>query len=160
MKSLRGLTIVGRDGVSTKTVEMAPASSASAPSNTQNQAAPATDAKSWGSRNCGGATSISVGCDDCCLTHVVARCGPREADTIGIRPVLPLAWKWQRIRNMCRDRCAPQIGNVHRQHENARTANYADDKGGQHFLTQSHFYLPLPTNLAQQHCDRPSILRC
>ena len=36
-----GFTIVGRDGVSTKTVGMAPASSASAPSNTQNQAAPA-----------------------------------------------------------------------------------------------------------------------
>jgi uncharacterized protein YodC (DUF2158 family) len=36
-----GLTIVGRDGVSTKTVGMAPASSASAPSNTQNQAASA-----------------------------------------------------------------------------------------------------------------------
>jgi uncharacterized protein YodC (DUF2158 family) len=37
----RGLTIVGRDGVSTKTVGMAPASSVSAPSNTQNQTAPA-----------------------------------------------------------------------------------------------------------------------
>jgi uncharacterized protein YodC (DUF2158 family) len=36
-----GLTIVGGDGVSTKTVGMAPASSASAPSNTQNQAASA-----------------------------------------------------------------------------------------------------------------------
>ena len=36
-----GLTIVGRDGVSTKTVGMAPAPSASAPSNTQNQAASA-----------------------------------------------------------------------------------------------------------------------
>jgi uncharacterized protein YodC (DUF2158 family) len=36
-----GFNIVGRDGVSTKTVGMAPASSASAPSNTQNQAAPA-----------------------------------------------------------------------------------------------------------------------
>jgi uncharacterized protein YodC (DUF2158 family) len=36
-----GFTIVGRDAVSTKTVGMAPASSASAPSNTQNQAAPA-----------------------------------------------------------------------------------------------------------------------
>jgi uncharacterized protein YodC (DUF2158 family) len=36
-----GLTIVGRDGVSTKTVGVAPASSASTPSNTQNQAAPA-----------------------------------------------------------------------------------------------------------------------
>jgi uncharacterized protein YodC (DUF2158 family) len=36
-----GLTIVGRDGVSTKTVGMAPASSASAPSNTPNQAASA-----------------------------------------------------------------------------------------------------------------------
>jgi uncharacterized protein YodC (DUF2158 family) len=36
-----GFTIVGRDGVSPKTVGMAPASSASAPSNTQNQAAPA-----------------------------------------------------------------------------------------------------------------------
>jgi uncharacterized protein YodC (DUF2158 family) len=36
-----GLTIVGRDNVSTKTVGMAPASSASAPSNTQNQAASA-----------------------------------------------------------------------------------------------------------------------
>jgi uncharacterized protein YodC (DUF2158 family) len=36
-----GFTLVGRDGVSTKTVGMAPASSASAPSNTQNQAAPA-----------------------------------------------------------------------------------------------------------------------
>jgi uncharacterized protein YodC (DUF2158 family) len=39
-----GLTTIGRDGVttkvSTKTVGMAPASSASAPSNTQNQAAP------------------------------------------------------------------------------------------------------------------------
>jgi uncharacterized protein YodC (DUF2158 family) len=37
----RGLTIVGRDGVSTKAVGMAPASSVSAPSNTQNQTAPA-----------------------------------------------------------------------------------------------------------------------
>jgi uncharacterized protein YodC (DUF2158 family) len=37
----RGLTIVGRDGVSTKTVGIAPASSVSAPSNTQNQTAPA-----------------------------------------------------------------------------------------------------------------------
>jgi uncharacterized protein YodC (DUF2158 family) len=37
----RGLAIVGRDGVSTKTVGMAPASSVSAPSNTQNQTAPA-----------------------------------------------------------------------------------------------------------------------
>jgi uncharacterized protein YodC (DUF2158 family) len=37
----RGLTIVGRDGVSTKTVGMAPASPVSAPSNTQNQTAPA-----------------------------------------------------------------------------------------------------------------------
>jgi uncharacterized protein YodC (DUF2158 family) len=36
-----GFTLVGRDGVSSKTVGMAPASSASAPSNTQNQAAPA-----------------------------------------------------------------------------------------------------------------------
>jgi len=36
-----GLTIVGHDGVSAKTVGMAPASSASAPSNIQNQAAPA-----------------------------------------------------------------------------------------------------------------------
>jgi uncharacterized protein YodC (DUF2158 family) len=36
-----GFNIVGRDGISTKTVGMAPASSASAPSNTQNQAAPA-----------------------------------------------------------------------------------------------------------------------
>jgi uncharacterized protein YodC (DUF2158 family) len=36
-----GFTIVGRDGVSTKTVGMAPASSASTPSNTQNRAAPA-----------------------------------------------------------------------------------------------------------------------
>jgi uncharacterized protein YodC (DUF2158 family) len=36
-----GLTRVGRDGVSTKTVGMSLASSASAPSNTQNQAAPA-----------------------------------------------------------------------------------------------------------------------
>jgi uncharacterized protein YodC (DUF2158 family) len=36
-----GFTLVGRDGVSTTTVGMAPASSASAPSNTQNQAAPA-----------------------------------------------------------------------------------------------------------------------
>jgi uncharacterized protein YodC (DUF2158 family) len=36
-----GFTLVGRDGVSTPTVGMAPASSASAPSNTQNQAAPA-----------------------------------------------------------------------------------------------------------------------
>jgi uncharacterized protein YodC (DUF2158 family) len=36
-----GLTTVGRDGASKKTVGMAPASSASAPSNTQNQAAPA-----------------------------------------------------------------------------------------------------------------------
>ena len=36
-----GFTIVGRDGVSTKTVGMAPASSASAPSNIRNQAAPA-----------------------------------------------------------------------------------------------------------------------
>jgi hypothetical protein len=61
-------------------------------------------ANSWAPRNCGGATSISVGCDDCCLTLVVARSGPREADTIGIRPVLPPARKWQRIRNMCDDR--------------------------------------------------------
>jgi uncharacterized protein YodC (DUF2158 family) len=36
-----GLTIVGRDGVSAKAVGMASASSVSAPSNTQNQAAPA-----------------------------------------------------------------------------------------------------------------------
>jgi uncharacterized protein YodC (DUF2158 family) len=36
-----GFTIVGRDGVSTKTVGMAPASFASAPSNIRNQAAPA-----------------------------------------------------------------------------------------------------------------------
>jgi uncharacterized protein YodC (DUF2158 family) len=36
-----GITLVGRDGVSTKTVGMAPASSASAPSTTQSQAAPA-----------------------------------------------------------------------------------------------------------------------
>jgi uncharacterized protein YodC (DUF2158 family) len=36
-----GFNLVGRDGVSTKTVGTAPASSASAPSNTQNQAAPA-----------------------------------------------------------------------------------------------------------------------
>jgi uncharacterized protein YodC (DUF2158 family) len=35
-----GFTIVGRDGVSPKTVGMAPASSASAPPNTQNQATP------------------------------------------------------------------------------------------------------------------------
>ena len=35
-----GFTIVGRDGVSPKTVGMAPASSASAPPNTQNKAAP------------------------------------------------------------------------------------------------------------------------
>lgn len=35
-----GFTLVGRDGVSTTTVGMAPASSASAPSNAQNQAAP------------------------------------------------------------------------------------------------------------------------
>jgi uncharacterized protein YodC (DUF2158 family) len=36
-----GLTIIGRDNASTKTVGMSPASSASAPSNTQKQAAPA-----------------------------------------------------------------------------------------------------------------------
>ena len=36
-----GFTLVGRDGVSTTTVGMAPASSASAPSTTQSQAAPA-----------------------------------------------------------------------------------------------------------------------
>jgi uncharacterized protein YodC (DUF2158 family) len=36
-----GFTLVGRDGVSTTTVGMAPASSASAPSTIQNQAAPA-----------------------------------------------------------------------------------------------------------------------
>jgi len=36
-----GFTLIGRDGVSTKTVGMAPASSASAPSTTTNQAAPA-----------------------------------------------------------------------------------------------------------------------
>jgi len=36
-----GFPIVGRNGVSTKTVGMAPASSSPAPSNTQNQAAPA-----------------------------------------------------------------------------------------------------------------------
>jgi uncharacterized protein YodC (DUF2158 family) len=36
-----GLTTVGRRGVSTKTEGMAPASSASAPSTTQNHAAPA-----------------------------------------------------------------------------------------------------------------------
>ena len=36
-----GFALVGRDGVSTTTVGMAPDSSASAPSNTQNQAAPA-----------------------------------------------------------------------------------------------------------------------
>jgi uncharacterized protein YodC (DUF2158 family) len=36
-----GFALVGRDGVSTKTVGMAPATSASAPTNTQNQAAPA-----------------------------------------------------------------------------------------------------------------------
>jgi uncharacterized protein YodC (DUF2158 family) len=36
-----GFTLVGRDGVSSKTVGTAPASTASAPSNTQNQAAPA-----------------------------------------------------------------------------------------------------------------------
>jgi hypothetical protein len=36
-----GFTMVGRDGVSPKTVGMALASSSSAPSNTQNQAAPA-----------------------------------------------------------------------------------------------------------------------
>lgn len=36
-----GFTIVGRNGVSAKTVGMAPASSSPAPSNTQNQAAPA-----------------------------------------------------------------------------------------------------------------------
>jgi uncharacterized protein YodC (DUF2158 family) len=36
----RGLTIGGRDGVSKKTAGMAPASSVSAPSNTQNQTAP------------------------------------------------------------------------------------------------------------------------
>jgi uncharacterized protein YodC (DUF2158 family) len=36
-----GFTIVGRDGVSPKTVGMAPASSASVPSNTQNQDSPA-----------------------------------------------------------------------------------------------------------------------
>jgi uncharacterized protein YodC (DUF2158 family) len=36
-----GFNIIGRDGVSTKTVGMATASSASAPSNIQNQAAPA-----------------------------------------------------------------------------------------------------------------------
>jgi hypothetical protein len=94
------------------------------------------------SRNCDGATSISVDCDDCCLTHVVARCGPREADTIGIRPVLPRAWKWQRIRNMCHDRVGPQIGDVRRQHENTRTAHYADRKGDEQFPTQSHLYLP------------------
>jgi len=39
--SVPGFTIVGRDGVSPKTVGMAPASSSSAPSNPQNQAAPA-----------------------------------------------------------------------------------------------------------------------
>jgi uncharacterized protein YodC (DUF2158 family) len=39
--SVPGLTIVGGDGVRTKTVGVAPASSASARSNTQNKAAPA-----------------------------------------------------------------------------------------------------------------------
>jgi hypothetical protein len=87
-------------------------------------------------RNCGCVTSIPVGCDGYCLTHVVARCGPRQADTIGIRPVLPPAWKWQRIRNMCHDRYAPQIGNVRRQYKNARTAYDADDKGDEHVPTQ------------------------
>jgi hypothetical protein len=97
-------------------------------------------ANSWCFRNCGGATSISASCDDCCLTRVVARSGPREADTIGIRPVLGPAWKWQRIRNMCHDRRGPQIGDVRRQHECARTAHYADRKGDEQFPAQSHLY--------------------
>jgi len=118
--------------------------------------APATDAKSSGYRNCG-ATSISVGCDDCCLTHVVARCGPGEADTIGIRPVLPPAWKWQRIRNMCHDREGPQIGNVRRQHENARPAYYADRKGDEQFPTQNHVHLPYPPTRHNTRCNGPSI---
>jgi hypothetical protein len=87
-------------------------------------------------RNCSDVTSISVGCDGYCLTHVAARCGPRQADTISIRPVLPPAWKWQRIRNVCHDRYAPQIGNARRQHEKARSAYYADDKRDEHFPTQ------------------------
>jgi hypothetical protein len=93
-------------------------------------------------------SSISVGCDGCCPTHVVARCGPRQTDTIGIRPVLLAAWKWQWIRNMRHDRLAPQIGNVRRQNENARSTYYADGKGNKHFPTQNHLLAPLPTNLA------------
>jgi hypothetical protein len=37
---------------------------------------------------------------------------------------------------MCHDRYAPQIGNVRRQHKNARTAYYADDKDDEHVPTQ------------------------
>jgi hypothetical protein len=114
-------------------------------------------ANSWCSRNCAGAASIFAGCNDCCLTLVVARSGPREADTIGIRPVLLPAWKWQWIRNMCHDREGPQVGDVRRQQKSARTAHYADRKGNEQFTTQSHLYPPYPPIWRNTHCDGPSI---
>ena len=87
---------------------------------------------------CGDAASISVGCCSGCLTRLVPRCGPRETYTIGVRPVLPPARKWQWFRDRCHNRSAAQSNNVRRQRENARTAYYQDGKREEHFLRQSH----------------------
>jgi hypothetical protein len=59
---------------------------------------------------------------------------------------------------MCHDRQTPQIGNVRREHENARTAYYADGKGDDHFPMQSHLYRPYSPTWRHTHCDGPSIL--
>src|SRR3984885_12670704 len=84
------------------------------------------------------AASISGGCDGCCLTRLVERCGPRKTDTISIGPALLPAWKRQRFRDRCHDRPAPQSDNMRRQRENARTAYYQGGKREEHFLRQSH----------------------
>ena len=79
-----------------------------------------------------------LACDRRCLKRLVSWRSPRKTATIGVRPVLFRAWKWQRFRNRCQDGSAPQSDNVCRQRENARSAYYDDGKGEHQFLRQSH----------------------
>ena len=59
---------------------------------------------------------------------------------------------------MRHDSYAPQIGNVRRQHENARSTHYADGKGDEHFPTQSICISLNPPTWRHTRCDGPSIL--
>jgi hypothetical protein len=97
----------------------------------------ATQAREWATLVSSGSGDI-LACGGCCLKRLVSWRGPRKTATIGVRPVLFRAWKWQRFRDRCQHGSTPQSDNVCRQRENARTAYYDDGKREEQFLRQSH----------------------